>query len=199
VAGAEQFVITTLDQLKAMAEPLRVRIVEAVLRGELTVADLADRTGEAPGRLYHHIDVLLETGLLVVTRRIKKRGTEERWFRAVAPDIVVDDRIFAFEGAESQDLAALVELVQSVLRGVSDELAVAAKRGAIDPVDPGRRAFIEQQELTLTPARYRELCRLMDEWISEAKAESRSRTAGTYRFLVTMFPLKVPTPSKRRR
>ncbi len=194
----DRFLITRLDQLKAMADPLRVRIVEAAIHREVTVADLAARTGHPAGKLYHHIDVLLESGLLTVARRVKKRGTEERWLRAIARDIAVDDAIFAFDQPAGPDSAAMVGLVRSVLEGIGDELVQAATTGAVDPTDPGRRVFLEQQELGLTAAQYQTVFRKVDRWIKEAVRESNPRAARRYRLLVTLFPMaSAPAPKRR--
>jgi len=195
----DRFVITRLEQLKAMADPLRVRIVEAVTHRDLTVAELAKKVGQPVGRLYHHVDLLLEAGLIVVTRRIKKRGTEERRFRAVARDIVVDDRIFAVSPPSDQDPGALVEVSRAFFAGLGDDLAQAADAGAIVQTDPVRRVFLEQQELGLTAAQYQELCRTLDRWIDQAKGMSRPQAAARYRVAVTMFPLTTSARPKRRR
>jgi DNA-binding transcriptional ArsR family regulator len=195
----DRFVITELDQLKAMADPMRVRLVEALTHRELTVAELAKRVGEPIGRLYHHVDLLLAAGLVVVTRRVKKRGTEERWLRSVARDIVVDDGIFAVAPPSADDPGALVDLARSFFVGLGDDLAQAAHAGAIVQTDPARRVFLEQQELGLTAAQYQELCRTLDRWIDEAKAASRPKAAARYRVAVTMFPLAASALPKRRR
>jgi len=192
-----RFVITRLDQLKAIAEPVRVRIVEALTHRELTVAGLAERLGQPAGRLYHHVDLLLEAGLLVISRRVKKRGTEERWLRAVARDIGVDDQVFSFRPDGQPDLGALLAVVRSTLTSVADEVDAAAGNGAIDQTDPGRALRIEQQEIRLSASDYRDFCRRHDQLLDEARARARRGGPG-YRLMAISFPLASPRPSSRR-
>lgn len=190
--------MTRPDQLKAMSEPLRIRMVETLVRTELPIADLARRLGQPLSKLYHHVDVLLEAGLIQITRRVQRRGTEERWFRAVAKDYTVDDSIFSFEDAKEPGPEALIELTESVFRGTMEEIAAAARAGTIDQKRPGRRFFLETQTLGLTEADFTDLCERLDGWIDQAKARQRSGKATTYRLLTAFFPAPARSSSRSR-
>lgn len=51
-------------EAKALAHPLRVRILRLCARQELTNKELADRLGLRPGSVFYHVRLLLESGLL---------------------------------------------------------------------------------------------------------------------------------------
>ena len=50
--------------LKALADPLRLRVIEALGRGERCVCDLTADLGLAQSKLSFHLKVLRDTGLL---------------------------------------------------------------------------------------------------------------------------------------
>jgi DNA-binding CsgD family transcriptional regulator len=51
-------------EAKALAHPLRARILRLCARQELTNKQLADRLGIRPGTVFYHVRLLLESGLL---------------------------------------------------------------------------------------------------------------------------------------
>ena len=50
--------------LKALADPLRLQVIEALSEGERCVCELTDRLGLAQSKLSFHLKVLKEAGLL---------------------------------------------------------------------------------------------------------------------------------------
>jgi DNA-binding transcriptional ArsR family regulator len=176
-----------------MADPLRVRLLETLVVSPSTVADLAARVGEPAGRLYHHLDLLLEAGLIEVVGRRQKRGTEQRTFRAVAKDYGVAESLFQFGSGNDETHEALVELGQSTFHGLADDLAGAARAGRIDPRRPAGRVFLETQELRLSERDFTSLCDALDQWISEAKARGVGKGRGKrrYRLGAAFFPLAI--------
>ncbi len=57
---------TLVDILKAMADPLRLRIVALLGREELAVGELAEVLDMGQSRISHHLKVLREAGLILV-------------------------------------------------------------------------------------------------------------------------------------
>jgi DNA-binding transcriptional ArsR family regulator len=55
------------ERFRALGEPARLRILDALRRGELTVGDLGERTGLHQANLSKHLQVLHALGF--VTRR----------------------------------------------------------------------------------------------------------------------------------
>ncbi|HKD75819.1 MAG TPA: helix-turn-helix domain-containing protein, partial [Ktedonobacterales bacterium] len=66
-----RLMITTEQQLKAIADPLRTRILVLLQHEPLTAKQIADRLSAVPGTIGHHIQVLEAAGLVqIVARRI---------------------------------------------------------------------------------------------------------------------------------
>ena len=51
-------------QIKALANPLRQQILELMIEAPITTKQVADRLGEKPTKLYHHVDTLEAAGLI---------------------------------------------------------------------------------------------------------------------------------------
>ena len=77
----------TPARLKALGDPLRQLILDLVLERSMTVTELAERVQRARGSVAHHVDLLLEVGLLQVTRTRKVRAMEERFYGRTARTI----------------------------------------------------------------------------------------------------------------
>jgi hypothetical protein len=71
------------DEMKALAHPLRWRILRETLDVPLTNKQLAVRLGRDPGTVLHHVRVLVEGGFLAAQDvRAGNRGALERPYRA---------------------------------------------------------------------------------------------------------------------
>jgi DNA-binding transcriptional ArsR family regulator len=71
---------TTLTQVRALAHPLRLRLIELFASGPLTAKQAAQKLGQPPTRLYHHVATLERAGLLRLARTRAVRGATEKYF-----------------------------------------------------------------------------------------------------------------------
>lgn len=76
--------LDTPERLRAVADPIRALIIDLVLEGALSVTELAERVGRSKGTVAHHVDLLVEVGLLQVVRTRKVRAMEERFYGRTA-------------------------------------------------------------------------------------------------------------------
>ena len=53
-----------IDSLKALAEPIRLKIIESLSSGEKCVCDLIQETGLAQSKISFHLKVLKEAGVI---------------------------------------------------------------------------------------------------------------------------------------
>src|SRR5436190_12423163 len=85
--------VPELAQMRALAHPLRLRIMELFAERPRTTKQVAELLGQPPTRLYHHVAALDRAGLLRLTETRKKRGTIERWYEAVARTLRTPPRL----------------------------------------------------------------------------------------------------------
>ncbi|MDQ7908287.1 winged helix-turn-helix domain-containing protein [Phytohabitans sp. ZYX-F-186] len=73
----------SVGQLRALAHPLRLRILRLCRDRELTNKELADALGIAPGTALRHVRELVQAGFLVAGEaRTGNRGARERPYRS---------------------------------------------------------------------------------------------------------------------
>lgn len=70
------------ERFKALGEPMRLRLLQALRGGECSVGALADQTGGGQANVSKHLQVLLQQGY--VARR--KEGTTS-WYRITDPQV----------------------------------------------------------------------------------------------------------------
>jgi len=74
----------TVADLRALAHPLRLRMMELFAESPKTTKQVAELLGQPPTRLYHHVAALERAGLLVLRETRQNRGAVEKWYGAVA-------------------------------------------------------------------------------------------------------------------
>src|SRR5688500_11278749 len=73
----------TPDEARALANPLRLRILRLCLDEALTNKQIADRLGRDPGSTLHHVRTLVDGGFLAVDDvRHGAKGALEKPYRA---------------------------------------------------------------------------------------------------------------------
>jgi DNA-binding transcriptional ArsR family regulator len=89
----ETFHVTTDEQLRAVSNLTRHRIM-AVLRFEpATITQIAERVGLAKGSSSYHVRLLERVGLVKVVRTRKVRGVVERYYAMAAQAIALPDPV----------------------------------------------------------------------------------------------------------
>jgi DNA-binding transcriptional ArsR family regulator len=78
VPGSDE--TASLDQLRALAHPLRLRMLELFTEGPRTTKQVAQLLGEPPTKLYHHANALERAGLLKLSKTRQNRGAVEKWY-----------------------------------------------------------------------------------------------------------------------
>jgi DNA-binding transcriptional ArsR family regulator len=81
----------TTAEARALAHPLRLRILRLCLNEALTNKEIADRLGQDPGTTHHHVRRLLATGFLAAGPvRHGVSGALEKPYRATGKSWVVE-------------------------------------------------------------------------------------------------------------
>ena len=72
--------VSTPAQLRAIADPLRSTLLDLVLERAATVAELAAAVGRPKSTIAHHVNVLVDAGMLRVVRTRRVRAIDERYY-----------------------------------------------------------------------------------------------------------------------
>ncbi len=117
--GLPEFkVIDDLATLRLLSDPLRLRLIEQLGGRPTTVKALARALGIKPNRLYYHVNLLQEHGLIRVTETRLVSGIVERTYGLVARHLAVSDEL-ALPADVKRDVT------ETLFRVVSAELGAA--------------------------------------------------------------------------
>jgi DNA-binding transcriptional ArsR family regulator len=105
-APADHFTITRPDQLQALGEPTRWRILGRLLEGPASIQELARALGAAKGTISHHVRVLDRAGLIRLVERHRVRGVVEKRYARVGRQFRLPERESAL-GAEHPEIGML--------------------------------------------------------------------------------------------
>jgi predicted ArsR family transcriptional regulator len=108
-------VVREPEQLRALGDDLRTRIVVLLREHAHSVTELADELGHAKGTIAHHIKVLEKAGLVRVVRTRKVRALTERYYGRTA-------RLFIFKGSDEADGEDVRNVAAASLRSAAEEI-----------------------------------------------------------------------------
>ena len=80
----EDLEVSTPAQLRAMADPLRSTILDLLLERAATVSELASAVQRPKSTVAHHVNVLVDAGMLRVVRTRRVRAIDERYYGRTA-------------------------------------------------------------------------------------------------------------------
>ncbi|BFH63036.1 ArsR/SmtB family transcription factor [Paenibacillus azoreducens] len=85
--------IKTHDQLKAIADPLRTKILMKLVKEAYTGQQLAEMLGIQRNNIYFHLKELEKHGIIQVVRKEEKNGIVQKYYRAVAGRFIPEDHL----------------------------------------------------------------------------------------------------------
>jgi DNA-binding transcriptional ArsR family regulator len=88
----DPFTITRPDQLQALGEPTRWRILGRLLEGPASIQELARSLGAPKGTISHHVRVLDRAGLIRLVEERRVRGVIEKRYARVGRQFRLPER-----------------------------------------------------------------------------------------------------------
>jgi len=135
----EVYSIASLDQMRAIADDLRIRIFDRLTRQPMTVTQLGEALGVAPAKAHYHVRELERVGLVKLVETREKGGILEKYYRAVARDIAVSPGLL--RGLSPDDMAGAVgQLLDVAARGFLRAVAHEAREARNRPDDIAPRS-----------------------------------------------------------
>lgn len=141
-----------LDQLKAIADPLRLRLLEAFADGPFTTKQVAHRIDESATKLYHHVDALERAGLIELVRTQQNRGTMEKYFSPVARRFQVRRDLLSAAGLNGEASKDLVDIYSIALEETAEDIRLSSESGLIKLGEAGDAFTFTRFQITGTKA-----------------------------------------------
>jgi DNA-binding transcriptional ArsR family regulator len=137
----------TAAEAKALAHPLRMRILRLCLDQALTNKQLADWLGKDPGTILHHVRTLVSTGFLVPGEvRQGEKGALEKPYRATGKSWTLSLEESPVAG--DMDARAMLEAFQAELAEAGPGAAAGFNRLALT-LNKASREQLESRVLAI--------------------------------------------------
>ncbi|AWB46856.1 ArsR family transcriptional regulator [Paenibacillus sp. CAA11] len=87
------YIIRTHEQLKALSDPLRTKILMNLVKGPYTGQQLAEQMGITRNNIYFHLKELEKHGVIQVVKREEKNGIMQKYYRAVSGRFIPEEHL----------------------------------------------------------------------------------------------------------
>jgi len=174
----------SVADLRALAHPLRLRMMELFAESPKTTKQVADILGQPPTRLYHHVAALERAGLLVLKEKRKNRGTVEKWYAGISRQI---------QGTAKKGKGARRAVAATVLEQAKQEMLSR-------PAGAKEAALLARLVLALPPSKIAAVRKRLFDTIQSLRTEFPS-TDDCERWAVTVAfaPVTAPRAPRARR
>jgi DNA-binding transcriptional ArsR family regulator len=187
--------IENLETLRAVVDPLRLRVLDALIDEPLNVKQIAQRLGEKPTRLYYHINALEDAGLVQVVDTRMKKNLVERYYLAVARDFRVDSRLL--KTSRDKPRAVRSSAVNSVLQAAAKDVERALDHGLMtvadtDPAGSSKTVFARNQ-YTFRSSQIPHLIDRLQRFLAEMAQAEVQHGEEVYGLTIAFFPRSTDT------
>ena len=197
----DMLMIKDLETLKVVADPLRLEILN-FLRGEpRTVKEMAKTLNLPQTKLYYHMSLLEEHGLIRVTGTRLVSGILEKQYQATAYKLTVDRALFWMTPTQTEDYQGLEVFLSAVLDYTHSDIMRSVRAGLVNPrhdAPPERMLDVGRVWFRLTPEQVQSFHQRLEELCMEYGALSQNAPAeGTqfYEFLQAFYPTLEHSPT----
>ena len=175
--------LTSLQQVRALAHPLRLRAFECLIDVPRTGKQLATMLRKQPTHLYHHLRVLEQAGLIRQVATRKKRGTTERYFQAVSERVILDQRLFGGKAVAKH--ALIGQIFRLTFNELVEAEAVAAQMSPKPPM------LVKRLRIRSTTERINQLERRLERWLSDFGSASEPEADREFAVTVALYPVGI--------
>lgn len=153
----EHYKIESIEQLRAIADALRIRIIETLQEQPMTVTQLGDALGEAPAKIHYHVRELEKVGLLKLVETREKGGILEKYYQPIARDFSVASSLF-LQATPDESVAAIGAWFDQLKYGFQK-----AFRVTLEKKEDATNLVLNDAFLYLTDEEQRQLCQQISE------------------------------------
>jgi len=189
---AAEMVIADLETLRVLADPLRLSILEYLMKPG-TVKRIAQKIDKPPTKLYYHFNLLEKHALIQMVDTRVVSGIIEKHYQASALAYRVDSRLLTPGAAEFEEGLELT--LSSILADTKNEITDSLRDRAINPdaeQAEARHYTLAQSRMRLTTEQFREFNRRLYALVKEfeggvSEANAHNPDAHLYKLLHVFF------------
>ena len=157
----------TQQLAKALAHPLRVRILSSLHKGISSPNQLAQELGEPLGNVSYHVKTLLEYDCVELVKTEPRRGAVEHFYRAT-------DRAFLSDSDWAKIPASARKGISgSILESIGQSATEAMAEGTLDARSD---SHLSDTPLQLDKQGWKEINKVLSETVDKASAIQKEAT-----------------------
>lgn len=176
--------ISSLDQIEALSNPLRIRILRNA-GVPVTVAELAERLDVPPTRLYYHVNLLVDQGMLVQVDQRKSGARIERIYQRTADNFRLGAELIEQIDDPAEAARAAVAVVLDPTRAECEDFLAEAFAGRVGSGTFGRTV------VRLTDDQVQEFVERLESLFEEMRAVSKSDSRRSFSYTVALVPIEM--------
>jgi DNA-binding MarR family transcriptional regulator len=193
-AVADRLTIDSLETLRMLTDPLRMRLMSTFADRPdtpMTVKQLATQLEVRPTRLYYHVNLLEEHGLIQVASSRVVSGIIEKSYVPAARSINIDQELLKVSAAGREATAATI---QALMQTTAAEIAASLESAATASDDDRRQMQIGKSGAHLTPEAHAEFFKRLNELLDEFTEKYGTRDQSpNHALFVAYYPISEET------
>jgi DNA-binding transcriptional ArsR family regulator len=197
VSLKKRIVIQRVEQLKAISNPLRMQIIEALSCKPMTTKQVAAVLGKQPTRLYHHVNILKKAGLITLIRTVKKRGTTEKYFQTAAHEFTVNRGLLRSGQRIPSSLNDMQGMIASQLRRTVQEVLESIELKGKGRLSEGQPLILSSSRIQTTPDRIKSLNTEIHAVLKKYEIAPPGKDANEYKFTLVLYPVLSKAKGKK--
>lgn len=187
-APLPELVLTDVSQMKALSDALRLQIVEVMHEDPdraWAAKEIAERLGAKQTKLYHHLALLEDAGIIRVAETRLVSGIQEKRYGVAARSFRVDRSLLT--GTDED--ASITGVLDAMFERARADIVASIQAGLISLHDTGerrRRMALSTTHARLSPSQIDRVMELVEEL---ARIDENPDPDGAdYGFLIGFYP-----------
>lgn len=183
----QSYQIENLDQVKAIADPLRIQILWETFDEAKTGKMIGDILNMPASKIHYHLRELEKNGLVTVERTEEKNGIVQKFYRPIARRIYVKSSLLSPE-VTGDFHSAVLESYFLPLKEVSAHLEtidVSVMKGKTISEADFRKIRLSEEQQKKLEEKLKELNEMIDEF-----EENQPESGLQYVFQYAVFPYR---------
>ena len=165
----DELIIEDLETLKVLSDPLRMQIIELMGDQPRTVKQIAKQLEMTPNKLYYHIKLLDDHGLIRVVETRLVSGIVEKHYQTTAKEITVADGLLS---VSKQGEGEISSLISNLLEGTKADFkrSLRARPKEAGRFEDSYCSNVTRELARLTPEQAKYICKKLEELVKEFEA-----------------------------
>lgn len=189
----ESYSVETIEQLRGVADPLRIRIFEALTQRAMTATQVGEELGLPAPKAHYHVRELERLGLVKLVETRERGGILEKYYRAVARNLIAPSQLL--QSAEPNEVVAAIN---EIFSNLGQSLLTAMSHLANATSEEVSNALVGVDGITvwMTPEEGRQALKSVEDTFEPFRARRGIPGEREVRFTTVTFDTQLASPDE---